>query len=431
MKIVILTSYGTRGDVQPYLALALRLKKEGHAVTLAAGLEYASFIRERQIQYAPMRINVREILQSERCRAYFCGQGREKRNAVKEWGKSLAMHLPEILDDIRVASREADCLIYPPTLYPAWHIADKLKIPSIISFVVPAVSITSSFPAPLLRASDLGRLFNRWSHRTLILMLTQGFRRIVKQWCRDTLKVKPPSRFKNYLSRHGSPVPVLYAYSPMILPIPDDWNDTTLSSGFWFLERREDWRPAAELESFLAKGPPPVFIGFGSMAVRDPGRTDHLILSALRQSGERGIVSLGGSGMTARERHEFVHYEEQVPYDWLFPRVKAVVHHGGSGTLAFGLRAGKPNIVCPFTPEQRFFGNRINYLHAGPPPLPQVPREGFTAQRLSEAIKTAVSDPSILEGAENLGKAIRNEDGLGKAVKFIHAQIEAYHRDVF
>ncbi|TAN69946.1 MAG: glycosyltransferase [Methylobacter sp.] len=424
MKIAILTSYGTRGDVQPYLALALRLKEEGHEPILVAGLEYASFIRERQIQYAPMRINVREILGSKACGALFNGEGKEKRDAMKAWGKALSAHLPDILDDIWAASREADCLIYPPTLYPAWHIADKLKIPAIISFAVPAVSVTGAFPAPLLRSSDSGHFFNRWSHRAVIMMLTLGFRSIVKEWCRTTLKVKPPSFFKNYLSRNGMPIPVLYCYSQKLLPMPNDWNDSTLASGYWFLEREEGWQPSPELEDFLSKGSAPVYFGFGSMPSADPERTNRLILSALSQSGERGIIAIGESGMAVQEGHEFVHYERQICHDWLFPRVKAVVHHGGSGTLAIGLRSGKPTIVCPFTAEQTFWGNQVHSLKAGPLPVPQVPQQGFTAEALSEAIKTAVSDPSILKGAEDLGKEIRNEDGLRKAVEFINAQID-------
>jgi sterol 3beta-glucosyltransferase len=428
MKIVILTSYGTRGDIQPYLALALRLKKEGHEVILAAGIEYASFIQERQVQYTPMHINVQEIFQLKQCRAFFYGKGKEKQEANIEWRKLLTIHIPKILDEIWVASQGADCLIYPPTLYPVWHIAEKLKIPAIISIAVPIVSVTAAFPAILLCANDLGKFLNRWSHRLQISMLMRSFREIVKQWCRNTLQVKSPGRFMNYLSRNGDPIPVLYPYSPMVLPMPGDWNNTTLASGYWFLERHEDWKPSVELESFLAKGPAPVFLGFGSMAARNPENTHHLILSALRIAGERGIICLGRSGMNANKKSDFVHYEEQIPYDWLFTRVKAVVHHGGSGTLGIGLRYGKPNIICPFIPEQTFWGNQVKRLNAGPSPIPQIPNEDFTAERLAEAIKTAVSDPMILRGAENLGKAIRNEDGLGNAVNFIHAQIEAYYR---
>jgi sterol 3beta-glucosyltransferase len=236
--------------------------------------------------------------------------------------------------------------------------------------------------------------------------------------------VKSPSLFKNYLSRNGAPIPVLYCYSRKLLPMPNDWNDTTLVSGYWFLDTEKGWKPSPELEDFLSKGPLPVYFGFGSMPSDDPERTNRLILSALRQSGERGIIAIGESGMTAQEGHEFVHYEQQICHDWLFSRVKAVVHHGGNGTLATGLRFGKPTIVCPVTIEQRFWGNRVNSLNAGPPPLPQLPREGFTAEALSEAIKTAVSDASILKGAEDLGKEIRNEDGLRKAVDFINAQID-------
>ncbi len=424
MKITIITSYGTRGDVQPYLALALRLKEEGHEPTLVAGLEYAAFIRERQVDYAPMRINVRDILASKACAAFFNGVGKEKRDAMRAWGKALAAHLPDILDDIWAASQQADCLIYPPTLYPVWHIADKLKIPAIISFAVPAVSVTGAFPAPLLTASDSGKFLNRWSHRAAIMILTLGFRSSVKAWCRTTLKVEPPSLFKNYLSRNGTPIPVLYCYSQKLLPMPNDWNATTLASGYWFLEREEGWQPSPELEDFLSKGPPPVYLGFGSVLSADPERTNRLILSALRQSGERGIIAIGESGMTAQQGHEFVHYERYICHDWLFPRVKAVVHHGGSGTLAIGLRSGKPTVVCPFTAEQTFWGNQVQRLNAGPAPLAQVPQQGFTAEKLAEAIKTAVSDPVIQQGAEDLGKAIRNEEGLEKAVAFINAQID-------
>jgi sterol 3beta-glucosyltransferase len=170
------------------------------------------------------------------------------------------------------------------------------------------------------------------------------------------------------------------------------------------------------LEEFLNAGEPPVYVGFGSMGGREPERLAGLIFEALLESGQRGVLLTGWGGIRAQAIPENVFVLESAPHRWLFPRMAAVVHHGGAGTTAEGLRAGAPSVIVPFILDQPFWGRRVEALGAGPAPIHQ---KRLTAGNLSRAIHSAVTDAGIRGRAAALGKAIRDEDGVGEAVKII------------
>jgi sterol 3beta-glucosyltransferase len=215
----------------------------------------------------------------------------------------------------------------------------------------------------------------------------------------------------------GTRVPFLNGWSSHVAPDPPDWPSRGVeTTGYWFLDRPDDWTPPAALTAFLDDGPPPVYVGFGSMAGRDPRRTTRIVLDALRRAGCRGLLASGWGGLSARDLPASVHLCDQVPHDWLFPRVAAVVHHGGAGTTAAGLRAGRPTVVCPFFGDQPFWGRRVHDLGAGPPPIPQT---HLTAERLARALRTVTECPSIRARAAAVGEKIRREDGVANAVAFI------------
>ena len=187
-------------------------------------------------------------------------------------------------------------------------------------------------------------------------------------------------------------------------------------TGYLFLDTQPDWRPAPELQAFLDAGEPPVYVGFGSMAGRNPEQLAGLTIEALARSGQRGLLLTGWGGLRADQVPDHVFVVDSAPHSWLFPRMAAVVHHGGAGTTAEGLRAGVPNVIVPFVFDQPFWGARVKALGLGPAPIPQ---KKLTADRLAHAIRSAVTDQTMRQRASLCGQAIRAEDGIGNAVNVI------------
>jgi UDP:flavonoid glycosyltransferase YjiC (YdhE family) len=187
-------------------------------------------------------------------------------------------------------------------------------------------------------------------------------------------------------------------------------------TGYWFPDADTEWRPAPELEAFLEGGDPPVYIGFGSMGGRHPEQLARIVLEALAKSGQRGLLLTGWGGMRAIPVPESVFLVDSAPHDRVFPQMAAVVHHGGAGTTAEGLRAGIPSVILPFVVDQPFWGRRVRALGVGPEPIPI---KKLTADRLAHAIYTAVTQPQMRRRSAGLGEMIRAEEGAGNAVRII------------
>ena len=209
---------------------------------------------------------------------------------------------------------------------------------------------------------------------------------------------------------------MLGAYSPSLIPHPADWPDSVHVTGSYSLDAEADWQPSPALEAFLAAGEPPVYIGFGSMAGRNPEQLARLILEALAKSGQRGLLLTGWGGLRTESVPDNVFVVDSAPHSWLFPRMAAVVHHGGAGTTAEGLRAGVPTVIVPFVFDQPFWGARVKALGLGPEPIPQ---KQLTADRLAHAIRIAVTDSGMRQRASAFGAAMRGENGVGNAVKVV------------
>ncbi|HUF26315.1 MAG TPA: glycosyltransferase, partial [Gemmatimonadaceae bacterium] len=181
-------------------------------------------------------------------------------------------------------------------------------------------------------------------------------------------------------------------------------------------DRPADWKPPAALKRFLASGEPPVYVGFGSMAGRDPQRVTGIVIDALQSVGLRGVLATGWGGLTSDGLPDTMFPLGDVPHDWLFPRMTAVVHHGGAGTTAAGLRAGRPTVICPFFGDQPFWGWRVHELGVGSEPIPQ---KKLTAGRLAAALRQVTALPVIRRNADALGDKIRSEDGVANAIAVV------------
>lgn len=417
MRIRIL-AIGSRGDVQPYIALGLGLQAAGHHVRAVTLPGFEALARERgldQVTVAPRRDQPAIIDWLETS-----GTG------VAFWRGLLRVLAPLAREGMLGcwdACRDADLIMVSPIgLFFGYHVADKLGVPLVRGFFTPSTPTRFSVAGPAGPLSAVrGRLRLTSAHLTrrviwrLLRSLTNAMRR-------EVLGLPPLSVGDPLGELDRQHRPVLYGFSPTVYPRPPDWGEWIHVSGFWFLDRRPDWRPPPALVDFLRSGPPPVFVSFGSMLSREPGRSTALVVEALRRAGRRGVLVRAAGGLAATDVPGSVITVDSVPHDWLFPQVAAVVHHGGAGTTAAGFRAGVPSVVLPQFADQPFWARRVHALGVGPPPIV---RRRLSLARLTEAIHVATTDPAIAGRAAALGEQLRSEDGVARAVEIVDHHLAA------
>lgn len=415
MRITVL-AIGTRGDVQPYLALGVGLQAAGHRVQFAAFNDFERMVRSRGLDFIPVRVNLRTIFENDNSRAFLTTDHKVGRFTLN-LKRIVEPIVEQLLVDFCLACQDAQAIIYSVLAFPAYFIARDLGIPSYAGCLQPLYR-TRVFPSVMV-PSWLGVCgqVNWLTHIMVEQVFWQFLRPFVKRW-RKRSGLSPAPFWGHFRCLYRQHSPILCGYSPVVLPKPYDWGEEVHVTGYWFLDRPADWRPSAELVDFLNSGPPPVCIGFGSM---DDGRMailTELVLSALRRTGQRGILLTGWSGVTSTglPSSPEVFATEEVPHDWLFPQVSAVIHHGGAGTTAAALRAGVPSIVIPFFFDQSFWGQRVVTLGVGPRPLS---RNVLSAESLACAIQVAIGQ-EMHRRAVVLSQRIQSEDGVGRAVHVFH-----------
>lgn len=414
MRIAIIAP-GSRGDVQPYLALGKGLKDAGHDVRLLTHENFAGFVKTHQLEFWPLRGNVQEVAESQEMRELL-----EKGNflAIAKFQANAAKRAAlEWAEDGMAACADMDLLLAGiGGLYIGISLAEKLKIPLIQAHSIPFTP-TKSFPGALFPPMPLKlALVNSLSHhltRQIMWQSSRGADKVVRQ---AVLGLPPAPFFGPYRSTAFENMPVLYGFSPSVIPQPADWDADKKITGYWFLEAEDTWRPSPDLIDFLNSGPAPVYIGFGSMSNRNPEETAELIIQAVHLSKQRAILLSGWSGLQSHDLPDSVFLLDSVPHAWLFPRVAAVVHHGGAGTTAAGLRAGVPTIIVPFFGDQPFWGARVAALGIGPKPIS---RKALTSENLAQALQEAATNDAMRQRAANLGSSIQAEDGVNTAVEII------------
>jgi UDP:flavonoid glycosyltransferase YjiC (YdhE family) len=414
MRIAIMAS-GSRGDVQPYVALGKGLQNAGHDVRLVSAQNYAPLAQSASLAFSPTRGDVQAVAESEEMRALiekgdFVAITRFQAKALKQMAVPLA-------EDALAASKDMELLITGlGGLFNGIAIAEKLNIPLMQAYLVP-MTPTNEFQSVLLPAGPpLPKALTRASHHITQQMIWQGVRAADNIARKQVLGVQPAPLMGPFNNPRLKQMPVLYGFSPSAIAKPADWDSRIHVTGFWFLDEEKTWSPPAGLMEFLNAGAKPIYIGFGSMGNRKPEAVTQIVLQALEQTKQRAIVASGWGGLSRQQLPETVYMVESIPHAWLFPRVAAVVHHGGVGTTAAGLRAGVPSIIVPFFGDQPFWGNRIAALGVGPQPIP---RKQLSADRLAQAIHIAVTNTTMQQRAAELGRKIQAEDGVARAVEII------------
>ena len=424
MRIFILT-LGSRGDVQPYVALGKGLQAAGHDVTVCTSASFEPFIVEHGLAYGYMSDDILRLIDTDAGR-----DAMENSDGVVGWIKtavSLAQQVKplqrQMLNDSWYAAQAAqpDLIIYHPKAFGGSHIAEKLGIPAMLAIPLPVFVPTGEFPNIVFPNWKLGSGYNRLTYTLALKGARAQYGKLVQAFRQETLGLQPQPRTADDLHfTNGDPIPVLHGYSRHVAPHPADWPSHVHTTGYWFLDHATDWQPSPDLQAFLAAGEPPVYVGFGSMAGRNPAKVTQLVVAALQKAGVRGLIATGWGGLKANDLPETIFKLEQAPHDWLFERVTAVVHHGGAGTTAAGLRAGKPTVICPFFGDQPFWGRRVALLGAGPVPIPQ---KKLTVENLAVAVQTAVNNATMRQQATALGHQIRQEDGIANAIAIIERSV--------
>jgi len=419
MRITILT-YGSRGDVQPYLALAAGLQGEGHEVMLAAPHRFESFVTSHGVQFVPLAGDPEVI--SARLNA----AGANPLGMVRSISDYVFSIAGQVIQQVFRACEDADLIVHSFLFTTGGHsLARKLGIPDISVQTFPIFAPTRYFP-PVAMPSLPPGIMSYFFHRLITQVFwhggNMGYRRLQKA-SPATFDMDLYWPFKADGSRDKTPLAI--ACSPTVIPRPVDWQMPHLHiTGYLFLNTLESYQPSPVLADFLAGGEPPICVTFGSTVHSDPEKIYRTVLDALRRTGNRAIILSGWSDLGGIPMPDNVLVMEAAPHEWLLPQCKAVIHHGGAGTTAAGLRSGIPNLLIPSAADQPFWGARVHAIGAGPR---SIPARELTTEKLVQAL-LEVDEGALRDAAQVVGGKIRGENGVGELVRLIESHVEDWQK---
>lgn len=413
--ITILCS-GTRGDVQPYVALAQALKMLGLPVRIATSRMFEGFIRGYGIDFYSIEVDY----ESAGVDPQMIREAQKADNILRMLGsfrtlREFGIHMVEMYHDACLGS---DAIVFHPGLTIGYFMAEKLGIPAILASPFPLHSTSARSSVVLYGKVLPNAILNRLSYKILQSMLWMVSESSLKPFWKEKYG-RLPERFGMPFERHADARnPALVSCSNHVFTRPDDWNPHVHQHGYWVVEEPSTYQSATELASFLEQGEKPVYVGFGSMLDKADGvKVGHIVVEALAMAGKRGILS----GMIGLENlPDDVLCVDNVPHTWLFPRMAAVCHHGGAGTSAAGFLAGVPCIIVPFALDQHAWAQRSCELGIGSKPLPF---KKLTSSHLAEAIAYATK-PEVCERAQAVGRLISSETGARDCALVIARALE-------
>jgi sterol 3beta-glucosyltransferase len=413
MKILLL-AVGTTGDVLPFIAIGDQLKKMGHDVTINTHADYKDLVTSFGLKFHLIGGSFKELAGTKEGKAWL----ESGDNLIKYMSTATKLFKPIFAEWVKVDKilPEFDAAVCHPFAAYSYNTAERYNIPFIIASLIPW--FFSGEIEPIL-VPFVSPLFTSWCNKTLNLLTIKILWSLFKDLNRARRKelgLKPirPDNLWLYLQKIA--VPHLNLYSPHVIPEPKDIPDYCFVTGFCFLDSKSSYTPPPYLVDFLANGEPPIYIGFGSMTGKEPAQLTDMIVHAVRKAKKRAILLTGWGGMKEPTAGKDILIIKSVPHEWLFPRVKAVIHHGGVGTTAAGLRAGKPTGIVAFFGDQPFWGRRVQALKVGPKPMV---KNDLNAEHLALLIQKVCSNSLYEKNAQKLGQAIRQENGIEKATQLI------------
>ena len=428
LSIVVMV-VGSRGDVQPFIPIGRRLA-ERHRVRIATHREFRRMVEEAGLEFYPLAGDPHALMEY----------------MVKTGGRIIPTRLDQIVEDVpkkramiaeilastwracteadpdrpNAPAFRADAILANPPSYGHIHCAEALHVPLHMIFTMPW-SPTCAYPHPFA-GIDPGQhhpVQNFLSYGLVDLLIWSGIGDLVNAFRQDILKLSPIALVDGAALLEDNEVPFTYLWPAALVPKPADWGPHIDVANFTFHDQAPAYEPPGALLDFLAAGEAPIYVGFGSVGVEDPAAITRTIFTALEKAGARGIVSEGWAHLGSETVPPNVFLIGDCPHDWLFPRCRAVCHHGGAGTTAAGLRAGLPTVVVPSFGDQFFWGQRVANAGAGPEPIP-IARLDSAA--LAEAFEMC-RRPQMRERAHALGARLRETAGVELVVQSVYRQL--------
>jgi sterol 3beta-glucosyltransferase len=418
--LVTCLTIGSRGDVQPYIALCKGLMAQGHRTRIATHGEFRGWVESHGIEFAEVAGDPAELMR-------VCVENGmftipffiEANSKFRSWLDGLLLTAWE-------ACQGSDLVIESPSAMCGIHIAEALGVPYFRAFTMPWTR-TRAYPhAFAVRNAKMGGAYNYMTYTLFDNVFWTWTEGQINSWRVKTLGIRPTNLDKLQQNK----VPFLYNFSPSVVPPPLDFSDWVKVTGYWFLNEGSDYQPPEDLAAFIKKarddGMKLVYIGFGSVVVNDSRKLTEQIVNAVQKADVRCILSKGWSDRFDKKDANVpdivlpscIHAIRSAPHDWLFTQIDAVVHHGGAGTTGASLRAGKPTIIKPFFGDQYFFATRVEDLGVG------IHLSKATEHQLGKALWTAVHDDRMQTKARLLGEAIRAQDGVQTAIRAIYSDLD-------
>jgi len=417
---LVLVTVGTRGDVQPFIVLGRALAARGFDVTIATHSDYEAWVKASSFGFRPIGGSFKALVESPEGREWI-----ESADSLRKYNETTKRVFLPVFDrwqeDMLSAVEDADAAVLHPYAATAHYPMEKKGRPSVLVPFFQHSPISGDGDPLFWSTAPNWRFLRRWIGELTMrsiwaLMMDQ------QQATRARLAL-PPFRSKNpWQELLGPSFPVVHIYSEVVSPRPRDWPDWAHITGFIFDDAPPAYEPPADLAAFLDAGPTPLYIGFGSMTGRDPAELARMAVDAVTRTGQRALLASGWGAMSrdAVELPSTIFPLGDVPHAWLFPRVRAVVHHGGAGTTAAGLRAARPTLVTAFFGDQPYFGTRVWRIGAGPRPIL---KKQLTADTLARGIEELVGDERYAKRGEEIAAELATEDGASAAADRIAAHV--------
>jgi len=420
---ILIATLGTRGDVQPYAALAGELVRAGAQVVVSTGRGFDSMIGKAGARPRSVPVDYEALLRRPDVReALFTLKGKIKvaRTSIAEQQTVAKALWKTALDE------KPDLILFNLKATVMTLAARRLNCAALPTVLQPVSAPTGDFPVPLFGLPGLGAPLNRSSYSVARRLMRLGLSPVLKPLMAELAgELSTAGDLLDGYMPGGSPPLSLQAFSRALVPQPRDWPDHVWQPGYWFSRPDGKFEPERELVQFLQSGPAPVYIGFGSMPSRSPAELTAVILKALSHTGHRAILARGWGGLDVHsvpdDLRDKVYLIGKAPHSWLFPQCCAVIHHGGAGTTHEALRWGKPSFICPVFADQPFWGSCVHKAGAGPAPVPQ---RKLTTARLVKALY-ALDVPAYADGAQRAAFVMQGESGAAGTARQIMAVLDA------
>jgi len=402
-------SIGTTGDVMPMIRLGEELKRRGHTVQIAAYEPLCTLIGQAGLEYYCLPGDAYRYI-SELIRP-----GKSPVTFLNRLNRAVREEIRPLMQALIDAAKGADALVLTYFGSIGYSIAEKLNIPCFQLHYYP-MDQNNEVPLAIMPPIRLGQAYNRLTYQLAYLAVGGLEHHYLHRWRKlNGMRARRIRTRPDYTVGKWK-IPVLYAISQQILPRSIIWPPNIHMVGFLQSIQPEPYIPSPALKAFLEKGPAPIYIGFGSMTTGDMGEMLNIVLASLRKAGLRAVMLKGWGEMPDRCLPSYVYMADFIPHSWLFEQVCAVVHHGGAGTTAAGLYAGKPTLVIPFGGDQPFWASRIYRRGLGPKPIT---RSRVTEEKLTITLKRLVENPCYAENARYIRDHLRMENGAVNAANVI------------